>query len=281
MITPSERRTGRYVAIRATAYCVVGAVAAFGSGGLVAAGSNSHVAGPCTPVAVQDAYSTPQDVQLVVGIPGVMSNDTPCGGIVSPHILPSHGTLSLHADGSFEYTPNPGYSGPDSFVYSLLSGPAAPPANVQITVEPAPVCSAEPLDDAYSTPFDTPLNVGLPGVKVNDTHCGYFVHLVSNPGHGTLTLNADGTFLYTPTAGFSGIDTFHYALAANMPGFANGSRRDMFGWRAPQGPPADNVATVTITIEGPPPTTTTTTTPPVTTSPPTTSPPTATLPATR
>jgi len=80
------------------------------------------------------------------------------------------------------------------------------------------------IDDAYSTPQDVVLNVGLPGVKVNDTHCDFFVHLFSNPTNGTLVLDAEGTFQYTPDAGFSGVDSFEYALAENAPGFARTPR---------------------------------------------------------
>ena len=37
---------------------------------------------------------------------------------------PQHGTLTLNADGSFVYTPNPGYVGADSFTYQDADGPA-------------------------------------------------------------------------------------------------------------------------------------------------------------
>ena len=34
--------------------------------------------------------------------------------------------------------------------------------------------------------------------------------LVSGPGHGTLTLNANGSFIYTPAAHYDGTDSFTY-----------------------------------------------------------------------
>ena len=34
--------------------------------------------------------------------------------------------------------------------------------------------------------------------------------LVSGPSHGTLTLNANGSFTYTPNANFNGTDSFTY-----------------------------------------------------------------------
>ena len=56
--------------------------------------------------------------------------------------------------------------------------------------------------------------------------------LVSGPSHGTLTLNTDGSFTYTPTAGFSGTDSFTY-MANNGQG-------------------TSNVATVTLAPDSPP-----------------------------
>ena len=50
----------------------------------------------------------------------------------------------------------------------------------------------------------------------------------SGPAHGTLTLNADGSFLYTPNANFNGTDSFTYT--------------------ASDGSAASDVATVTITV---------------------------------
>lgn len=37
--------------------------------------------------------------------------------------------------------------------------------------------------------------------------------VTSQPGHGTITLNSDGSFAYVATVGFSGIDTFEYAVS--------------------------------------------------------------------
>jgi VCBS repeat-containing protein len=39
------------------------------------------------------------------------------------------------------------------------------------------------------------------------------VLLVTTTAHGTLTLHADGSFVYTPTAGFTGTDTFTYRVS--------------------------------------------------------------------
>ncbi|MEK7872237.1 MAG: Ig-like domain-containing protein, partial [Chloroflexota bacterium] len=86
-------------------------------------------------------------------------------------------------------------------------------------------------NDSYSTPEDTFLNVAAPGVLTNDTDPDsdpLTAVLVAGPINGTLALNANGSFLYTPNANFNGIDSFTY--------------------KANDGAVNSNVATVSITV---------------------------------
>jgi VCBS repeat-containing protein len=81
-----------------------------------------------------------RDVVLNVAPRGVLLNDSDADGdILSAAVAtgPAHGTLVLNADGSFQYTPTPGYSGTDSFTYrasDALSSSAA--TTVTLTVLP-------------------------------------------------------------------------------------------------------------------------------------------------
>ena len=69
------------------------------------------------------------------------------------------------------------------------------------------------VNDSYSTDQGTPLTVAAPGVLSNDTDPqgkALTAQLVSGPDKGTLTLNTDGSFTYTPVANYVGSDSFTY-----------------------------------------------------------------------
>jgi hypothetical protein len=93
------------------------------------------------PVATADAYSTPFETALNVAAPGVLGNDSDPDGDPITAVKdtdPAHGSVSLSADGSFLYTPNPGFAGVDTFTYHANDGSAdSNVATVTITVFPA------------------------------------------------------------------------------------------------------------------------------------------------
>ncbi|PYR92017.1 MAG: hypothetical protein DMF84_14655, partial [Acidobacteria bacterium] len=77
------------------------------------------------PVANNDAYSTNEDTALTIAANGVLGNDTDADGNPLTAVLgtgPTHGTLTLNANGSFTYTPAANYNGPDSFTYKANDG---------------------------------------------------------------------------------------------------------------------------------------------------------------
>ncbi len=172
------------------------------------------------PVAAADAYSVDEDNVLTVdAASGVLDNDsdvdstTVTAAIVT---LPAHGTLSLANDGSFTYTPAADYHGTDTFTYKANDGTAeSAEATVTITVNSVnDVPSVN--DDSYSVPVGGSLTVqASSGVAANDTDAdgnSLTVSVATGPSNGQLTLNADGSFTYTPNASFHGTDTFTYTV---------------------------------------------------------------------
>jgi VCBS repeat-containing protein len=188
------------------------------------------------PVASNDTYTTAEDTALNVGAAGVLTNDTYSNKPALSAVVvsnPAHGTLALNANGGFTYTPSPNYNGSDSFTYRAQDGSAVSnTATVTITitaVNDPPVA----VNDAYNTAFKQPLTISAPGLLSNDTDVDgntLTAAKVANPANGTVTVNGNGSFTYTPNLTFSGTDTFTY--------------------QANDGTANSNIATVTITVGG-------------------------------
>jgi hypothetical protein len=71
-------------------------------------------------------------------------------------------------------------------------------------------------DDAYATAYQTMLTVAAPGVLANDSDVNgatLQAAVVQQPTHGALSLSPNGSFTYTPAAGFSGADSFTYQVS--------------------------------------------------------------------
>lgn len=174
------------------------------------------------PSVTADDYTTAEDTTLNIAATGVLANDTDVDGDPLSAILvsgPSHGTLSLSANGAFIYTPVLNYNGPDSFSYKVSDGTAnSGVAVVNLTVTPvndAPVGN----NDAYQTKQDSLLSVPAAGVLANDSDVDgdpLSAILAAGPANGALTLNANGSFAYTPNAGFVGTDSFTYRTSDSL-----------------------------------------------------------------
>ncbi len=173
-------------------------------------------------VASDDAYSTETATALNVDEDdGVLANDS--GGddddyaavLVAP---PANGALVLDGEGGFFYSPNAGFTGNDSFTYQVSDDETTSNvATVTITVS-APTTNVPPVavDDSYSVAEATPLDVSAAnGVLANDTDAepgALTAVLVDGPSDGSLKLNPDGSFRYTPEEDFTGNDEFQYRV---------------------------------------------------------------------
>lgn len=76
----------------------------------------------------------------------------------------AHGNLSFYPDGTFLYTPAPGFSGIDSFTYLAKDSTGRQSTGqVTITVQPAPGANGapQPVNDTYTTPVNQPLVIGV------------------------------------------------------------------------------------------------------------------------
>ena len=173
------------------------------------------------PETTADTYSAIEDNPLVVARPlGVLQNDSDPEGSDLKAIIenqPANGTLTLADDGSFTYTPSLNFFGGDSFTYRANDGSDTSRTETVI-IDIAPINDPPiGLPESYLTAPLKPLMVNMTdGVLQNDLDPEtptLSAALVSTTSSGILDLTQDGSFTYSPTLGFSGIDTFTYRVS--------------------------------------------------------------------
>jgi VCBS repeat-containing protein len=167
------------------------------------------------PQAVDDVRSVAPDA--VLNASSVLANDSdPDGDALTAAKAsdPAHGAVTVNTDGTFTYTPAAGYTGPDAFTYTASDGTLQDTGTVSITVSAVSNHAPVATDDAYSVAQDTVLNGS--SVLANDSDPdgdALTAAKASDPAHGAVTVNTDGTFTYTPAAGYSGPDAFTYTVS--------------------------------------------------------------------
>jgi len=159
------------------------------------------------------SFSTLEDQLLTIdaasGVLSVASDPSSLPMVVTLITGTEYGTVVLNPDGSFVYTPAPGYQGGDSFTYQVTDGLASSIGLATITV--TPVNDLTVSNPTVSTAEDTPLTgniltgaVDSEGDAITAT-AGTFA-----TANGSVTIANDGSYTYTPTAGYIGSDSFSF-----------------------------------------------------------------------
>jgi VCBS repeat-containing protein len=176
----------------------------------------SLVIGP-RPIAADDSYSLNEDSALSVIAPGLLSNDTDVSGpldlLASLVVNAEHGNVVVSADGSFSYVPDARFSGEDSFVYRILDpitqGLAEATATLQVVGEND---QPQASDDVFSTEYETSISATVLANDSDPDGDSLTALLLTGPDNGTLDLQSDGSFVYTPDTEFFGNDSFSYQV---------------------------------------------------------------------
>jgi large repetitive protein len=145
-------------------------------------------------VARDDALATDEDT-LLTG--NVLANDTDPDGDTLTAVqesAPSHGTLTLNADGSFSYEPAANFNGSDSFTYKATDGSAdSDVATVNIAVNPVNDAPVNSVPANPSTNEDTALTFNSANnnaISISDVDAGTSeVQVALSVDKGKLTLN--------------------------------------------------------------------------------------------
>ncbi|WP_177175901.1 Ig-like domain-containing protein [Sphingopyxis sp. YR583] len=174
-------------------------------------GGTTLVTIPVTVASVNDAptasappASTPEDTPVSGQITASDPDGDPLSYAVT--IAPAHGTVVVGADGSYTYTPDANFDGADSFTVTVSDGNGGTVlVTIPVTVTPvndAPVASALPPTTAQNTPVNGQ-------IIASDADGDPLTYTVTTaPANGTITINPNGSYTYTPKTGFVGSDSF-------------------------------------------------------------------------
>ena len=187
------------------------------------------------PSAIDDYGTAEINTTLNISAPGVLVNDTdPDVGDLLTVLEFSvdgisysagetasfeQGSITIIADGSFTFIPSTDYIGDVAIInYTITDGTflSSSPANLFLTVAQPPSA----LDDYDTAEINTTLNVSAPGVLVNDTDpdvgdvltvlefsvdgISYSAGETASFGQGSITIIADGSFTFIPSANYTG-----------------------------------------------------------------------------
>jgi Bacterial Ig domain/FG-GAP-like repeat len=171
------------------------------------------------PIATDDSavVAINQSIQV-----SVLANDTGASGqtldasSVTVTTSPQHGAATVNSTtGSVTYQPAIGYTGTDSFQYTVRDnlGAKSAAASVNVRIQAAPVAA----NDTATLQVNQTATID---VLANDTSAGGTldpdaITIAVTPAHGTASV-MNGKVQYVPTSGYSGLDTFQYSVKDNL-----------------------------------------------------------------
>ncbi len=170
------------------------------------------------PIAMDDSAVVAVNKSIQVS---VLANDSAASGqtldasSVTVTTSPQHGTATVNSTGSVTYQPANGYTGTDTFQYTVRDnlGAKSAAASVNVRIQAAPVAQ----NDTATLQVNQTATID---VLANDTSTGGTLNPAAitisvPPAHGTASV-MNGKVQYSPTSGYSGLDTFQYSVKDNL-----------------------------------------------------------------
>ncbi|MFO0747235.1 MAG: Ig-like domain-containing protein [Myxococcota bacterium] len=172
------------------------------------------------PIAIDDTISTPAGTPLTFD-PTLNDSDPDGDDLTTTHATdPDHGTTVVNPDGTVTYSPDPGYSGDDTFEVTIDDGHGGTDTStVHVVVTPGTNHPPDAVDDDYDVPtgFSAPLTV-----LENDTDPDgdpLVVVDVVQPDHGVVSVDPGGALTYLSDPSYCGPDAFSYTISDGRGGF--------------------------------------------------------------
>jgi len=129
---------------------------------------------------------------------------------VTGYSMPSHGSVTINAAGDAIYTPNTGFTGTDTFTYTVTSNGTTETATVTVTISANHTPVTSPM--SASTNEDTAVTVDVLS-NASDVDGDTLTVVSASAVNGVVVINADGSLGYTPNANYHGSDVITYTLS--------------------------------------------------------------------
>ncbi|WP_341907400.1 Ig-like domain-containing protein [Fluviicola taffensis] len=169
------------------------------------------------PIVDNENITTPEETPVSGDVTDAGDSDpdgTPLTVNTTPVDGPNNGTIVVNTNGTYTYTPNVNFNGTDTVVVSVCDAGTPLPAicvNDTIFITITPINDAPIVDNEFhTTNINTPVNGDLTNAGDSDpdgTPLTVNTTPVDGPNNGTIVVNTDGTYTYTPTVNFNGTDT--------------------------------------------------------------------------
>ena len=164
------------------------------------------------PIAQNDTATVTAGTAVTIA---VLANDTDPDGdplaltAVAP---PAHGTASI-AGSTIVYAPAPGFSGTDTFAYTVGDGHGGSAnANVSVTVGAAPNSPPAAVPDNANTTYGQPVSIDVLDNDSDPDGNTLTIANVTQPSAGGTVTISGGRVVFTPALGFSGVVRFTYTI---------------------------------------------------------------------
>ncbi|MBU0994464.1 MAG: tandem-95 repeat protein [Proteobacteria bacterium] len=161
------------------------------------------------------------------GLSGKVTASDPDGGHLTYTLKTSAANGNVTAfspDGHFEYTPNPDFHGDDRFTFEVSDGQGGTSTGkVNITVNPVNDDPSATEESYLTISEDSPLSGKATATDIDNSTTSLDYSKVSDPSHGTVHVNPDGSFTYIPDPNYNGSDSFRFMVQDESGGHSEGT----------------------------------------------------------
>ena len=172
------------------------------------------------PVANDDPTNpTVEETPVVIN---VIANDVDSDGTINASSvtlvdLPTDGVAVNNGDGTVTYTPNNEFNGDDTFTYTVEDDMGALSNTATVTIQVAetndPPVAIDDLNNTINEDQSITINIAANDTDPEDALDLTSIAIVTPPTNGMVTINNNGSVLYTPNQDFNGSDSFGYTIA--------------------------------------------------------------------